>query len=190
MAQEKRFSVLLLVAGILSLAPNIRDSIAVWDPVRQLHWTDYRGQVPVQTPHGAVTHLVVQSSNVFPDWRHVDYEVICHMVKEKSWVKPEHRRDSVLLRHEQVHFDLAECSARTLRKKLMEETMAIDECNSRLQVLRDSVHRELQKLQDKYDRETAHGVLVSEQARWARKVEHMLDSLSGYSQTRFRVALR
>ncbi|HRN36984.1 MAG TPA: hypothetical protein PLL18_08735 [Flavobacteriales bacterium] len=38
--------------------------------------------------------------------------------------------------------------------------------------------------------ETSHGTIAKEQARWAKKIAHTLDSLSAYSEPRFVVALK
>lgn len=164
--------------------------IIEWSATRPLEWSDYKGHVPYQTKHGAVTAYEVRSTNTFPNWTHVSYEVTCVMIKNRSWVKPEHRADSALLNHERLHFDLAECSARALRSSLQKERVPIKDCNARLQVLRDSVHASWLNIEARYDLETSHGTIVEEQARWAEKIAHTLDSLAAYSEPRFVVELK
>jgi hypothetical protein len=64
------------------------------------------------------------------------------------------------------------------------------ECNQRLQVLRDSISSEWRGVHGKYDLETSHGTIAKEQARWAKKIAHTLDSLAAYSEPRFVVELK
>lgn len=57
-------------------------------------------------------------------------------------------------------------------------------------VVRDSVNTAWNSIQELYDLETAHGTIAKEQARWAKKVAHTLDSLAEYSEPRFVVELK
>jgi hypothetical protein len=180
---------LVLLSCLLIGAVPTTDIIE-WRAARPLHWSDYKGNVPYPTKHGAATAIEVRSSNAFPDWNHVTYDVTCVVIKSGSWVKPELRADSALLNHERRHFDLAECSARTLRSILQKESVSIQECNQRLQVLRDSMYAAWVGIDTRYDLETAHGTIAQEQERWAKKIAHTLDSLSAYTEPHFVVELK
>jgi hypothetical protein len=175
---------------LVSVGATVPAGVIEWSSSHHLQWSDYQGRIPYQPDHGAVTAYEVRSTNTYPDWHHVTYEVACVMLKCKSWVKPEFRTDSALLNHERLHFDLAECSARALRSSLHKERMSIKECNQRLQLLRDSINTTWLDVQDRYDAETFHGTIAKEQARWARKIAHTLDSLAAYSEPRFVVELK
>jgi hypothetical protein len=178
---------LLILASVRATVPS---DVIQWGNVYPLQWTDYKAQVPHQAEHGAVTAYEVRSTNKFLDWQHVTYEVTRVMIKNRSWVKPEFRSDSALLGHERLHFDLAECSARALRSRLHMERTSVKECNQRLEELRDSTHGSWLSIEARYDLETAHGTVAKEQARWARKIAHTLDSLAAYNETRFVVELK
>jgi predicted secreted Zn-dependent protease len=94
-----------------------------------------------------------------------------------------------LLEHERVHFDIAECNARVLRSQL--RTLAsYDECVYRIQIVRDSVNAVWNNVQERYDTETAHGMITNQQARWEKNIAHTLDSLAVYSELRFVVELK
>lgn len=178
---------LLLLLFIGATSPP---DVVAWSPKRPLQWLDYQGRVPEQAQYGAVTGYKVRSTNTFPDWHHVEYKVVCVMIKDASWVKPEHRADSALLSHERLHFDIAECSARTLRRSLQQNRLSIQECNQHLQLIGDSINTDWLGVQDLYDLETAHGTVAKEQARWAKKIAHTLDSLAAYNEPRFVVELK
>ena len=168
----------------------VHADVVMWSTTRPLQWSDFQGAVPYQSPYGAAIKYEVRSTNSFPDWHHVVYEVTCVMVKGGSWVKPECRADTALLNHERIHFDLAECSARSLRSQLQHERVSIKECNQRLQLLRDSINASWLSIEGRYDLETTHGTVAKEQARWAKKIAHTLDSLAAYSEPRFVVELK
>lgn len=163
--------------------------VVTWSKSLRLQWSDYQGVVPGQSEHGAVTTYEVRRSNSFPDWHHVACEVKCVMIKERSWVKPELRADSVLLNHERLHFDIAECSARSLRCSLQRERVSALAFNERFQMLADSIHGSWGIIEELYDAETNHGTIPSEQAKWGQQISHILDSLTVYSEQRFVVEL-
>ncbi len=135
-----------------------------------------------------MTYLSVLDKSTFLDREHISYEVTCVVVKSESWVRPEHNGDTVLLGHERLHFDIAECKARELRSRLR-TIMSFDGCAQRIPTLRDSVNAEWKRVQDRYDAETSHGTIAMEQARWSKKIAQRLDSLSAYTAPRFVVEL-
>lgn len=161
-----------------------------WSSTVPLQWSDYQARVPHGAKYGAVTAIEVHSTNTFPDWHRVVYNVTCVMIRDRSWFKPEFMSDTALLNHERRHFDLAECSARSLRSILQREQVSIEECNQRLQILRDSVYHVWVSVDMRYDLETSHGTIAKEQERWTKKIAQTLDSLSPYSEPRFVVELK
>lgn len=175
---------------LVLLGAFVQSDVIEWSASRPLQWTDFQGRVPEYSEHAALTFCSTRSNNVFLNREQVSYEVISVVVKSKSWVRAEQKGNAALLDHERLHFDIAECSARSLRKELQLSRVSINECNHRLQLLRDSISSAWSRTQSQYDLETAHGTIAKEQARWANKVAHTLDSLAAYSEPRFVVALK
>lgn len=167
-----------------SIAATVPSDTVVWSATHPLEWLDYQAHVPKGSEHAAVTYYSVRSNNKFLDWQHVAYEVTCVLVKSKSWVRPEHIGDTTLLGHERLHFDIAECNARVLRGELR-KLMSVDDCVRRVQSVRDSVNSAWKLVQDQYDVETAHGTISKEQLKWRGRIEHTLDSLAEYVDSRF-----
>lgn len=180
-------SVLLVLVSVGASAPN---DVLEWSASRSLQWSDFQGQVPKHSEHAALTYCSTRSNNVFLDRERVSYEVISVVVKSKSWVRPEQKSNAALLNHERLHFDIAECSARSLRKELQLSRVSINECNQRLQLLRDSIGSVWSGMHSQYDSETSHGTIAEAQARWAKQIAYMLDSLDAYSEPQFVVELR
>jgi hypothetical protein len=92
------------------------------------------------------------------------------------------------LRHEQIHFDLAEFLARRLSRELREMTLEGPAASQELQrdLLLAVQNRfsetliELQHLQAQYDGETSHGRKAGAQREWAEKAAELLGSEPPY----------
>lgn len=81
-----------------------------------------------------------------------------------------------LLKHEQLHFDMAEIAARKMRRRL---TDARDACrdNGDLEALNrfvGEVTRDYRQEQAKYDQETKHGTFLFGQGKWESRVKSAL----------------
>ena len=97
-----------------------------------------------------------------------------------SWVLPEGRNDYVL-RHEQIHFDITEIYSRKLRKELADAKVTSANL-IKAKAIFDKVFNELQKRQNKYDRETKHGDKKETQENWEAIVEIELAKYEFYKE--------
>jgi len=154
-----------------------------------LAWSDFTGEVPTDIEHEAVTHSQVHSGNGYPESGVVEYMVSCYFIPERSWVREKSADDLDLLEHEQLHFDIAEYSARLFRQKLQKSKVTIAECNANLTALRDSVSALNKEMQANYDLETDHGIDKEAQAEWSASVNSLLEELKDYTEPKFRVNL-
>ncbi len=89
-------------------------------------------------------------------------------------------RDSQLLEHEQIHFDIAEVAVRKIRARFADFKDACAEPGGT-----DAIHemivqadRELQDDQQRYDRETGHGTNARVQDQWKRRITALLNEKS------------
>ena len=84
--------------------------------------------------------------------------------------------DGQLLEHEQLHFDLAEALARKIRTRFNDFRNACDEAGGTdpIQEIVAQADRELHEEQQRYDRETSHGVNTRAQEQWKRRIRAML----------------
>lgn len=73
--------------------------------------------------------------------------------------------DSVILSHEQLHFDIAELYARKFRKQLSETQFSTD-IKAEVKELYQKVLKELYIYQNKYDRETNFSRDRKQQQYW------------------------
>ena len=86
--------------------------------------------------------------------------------------------DRQLLEHEQLHFDIAELAARKLRSRFdaLRAACDDDDGSERIREMVATVDRELHAEQQRYDRETAHGLDARAQDQWKRRIRARLES--------------
>lgn len=87
------------------------------------------------------------------------------------------QRDSQLLEHEQLHFDIAEATARKIAARFAEfkAACATPGGTDPIQQMVAQADREMQEEQQRYDRETAHGIDARAQDQWTRRVRKALN---------------
>ena len=108
------------------------------------------------------------------------YEVHAYFYPEQSWVK-KGKETLSLLAHEQLHFDISELYARKMRKWLSEfNPKSLKEAKLQLKNIHTQIEKERIQMQNAYDKETNHGMLLEEQERWQKNVNEHLQLLSAF----------
>ncbi|MFT2010879.1 hypothetical protein ACMA1I_19550 [Pontibacter sp. 13R65] len=143
---------------------------------RPLTWNDFTGQ-PGKSSHYA--------ASVFPGFSyqgdtevkngivHLNVTLNVFMVQSSSWVKPM-ARDDYSLNHEQRHFDIAKLVAERFKKRIDPENLTVEDYNSQIQYQYLEAYRELNQMQEQYDRETRHSLDSLAQDRWNKKIDDEL----------------
>jgi hypothetical protein len=93
--------------------------------------------------------------------------------KSAAWVSYEGRNDYAL-NHEQRHFDIAKIVARHFQQALLAMKIPVDNYDGYINVQYLDSYREINALQDQYDKETSHGMNAAAQQRWNVKIEKEL----------------
>ena len=168
-------ALLFFLFAVLSTVQAQEEDGVPWDPNHRLTWSDFRGIPPESQRVAATTASGISYSyrtQGAPGKYRLDYEVNAYFYPEKSWYHAE-ICDSVILSHEQLHFDISELFARKMRKVLEERTFGR---NVRAEVRRifTEINRELSEFQDRYDRETDFSRNREAQTEWNRRVAEML----------------
>jgi len=150
----------------------------------KLTWEDFKGK-----PDSTSSYQANANSGFSYSWGfgikngtpNFTYEVQSWFYPEDSWVKP-NSKNSSLLAHEQLHFDISELHARKMRKFLISfHPQNIQEAKLQLKRAHTEIERERIKLQNLYDTETDHGNLDNKQLEWQNKVSKELSKLEEYS---------
>jgi len=156
-----------------------------WASTKKLAWSDFKADAP-RSRFAAYTFTVITMDySITSSGKSLkaNFSITSAFNRQKSWVKnsPESKSDAIL-RHEQLHFDIAELSARKLRKKLSELKLTRERYAKQIQTAYDEVIGAGEAMQKAYDEETAHGLLRDEQERWSEKVRNELFVLVNFTQ--------
>ena len=149
-----------------------------WQEFDLLDWEDFKGYRPEQYD-GDAGSLVKIKAVPYIVRKKIKYDVYALFDKTKSWAL---ERSPQLLKHEQLHFDIAELYARKIRKKILQ-------LSSKKKNDLKTYNHEIRKLLNEsnefdrlYDMETLHGSLTRKQKEWEHKVKQSLASLKGFAR--------
>lgn len=154
-----------------------------WDLDNRLEWNDFKGKPKPRNNSVAVTAsgITFSYSTKKSDTRLIDYDytVSADFYPNKSWCLKE-RVDTNILNHERLHFDITELHARMFRQRI-EKTRFTLNINVQMQRLHNTINKELEAFQNKYDAETRHSQNLEKQQEWQTKIIEALNKLSRYS---------
>ncbi|HEX8462844.1 MAG TPA: hypothetical protein VF623_15520, partial [Segetibacter sp.] len=100
------------------------------------------------------------------------FEISARFEKTKSWSR-RRLETPYTLRHEQLHFDIAEVVSRIFRMEVENTIFTKDYKNETINIF-DKYMKYLQKLQQKYDDETQHSRNKARQKEWERFIDKEL----------------
>lgn len=174
----------IFVSSTLSNLTNQESvSLKLWSSDSKLKWTDFQGIIDTLSSHSAMTSVRLQCKAVNSDKNSIVKDVKCYFIKSQSWTKD--KSSKALLSHEQLHFDIAELSARQIRYEFKNYigSSTSDDSNN----LEDIIYRcwnTRDSLGHLYDKETAHCTISGKQKEWELKIAKELKALVSYSSTR------
>jgi hypothetical protein len=154
---------------------NDKADTVFYNPERPLVWDDFR-DTPRPGPYAAT---------VFPSFAqegrttvengviHLDLLLKVYVLKNASWVRPG-SRDEYGLNHEQRHFDLVKLVAERFKRKVLADTLTVEDYDGQIGYEYLESYREMNRLQEQYDGETQHGLNREAQDRWNRRIDEEL----------------
>jgi hypothetical protein len=142
-----------------------------WNENRKLTWNDFI----ITKEKSAQNFSALSSCGMTIDF---NLNVVTpYFNKDKSWVLFSKKLSLDLLEHEKLHFDIVELFARRMRREFEisdeKDLEKIYDCNMLM----------LDEFQDRYDSETDHGIINSEQNCWIEYVKDELRKLDNYKTT-------
>lgn len=152
------------------------EEVILWQADEKLSWQDFKANPPQSDRIAAVTASGITyefSSVLGKDKVEIDFTVSTFFYPNKSWYKPK-ICDTVVLGHEQLHFDISELFARKMRKKLM-ETRFTKNVKAEVRSIYKQILRELNDFQNKYDSETNFSRNREQQVIWNTKIRNALN---------------
>lgn len=100
--------------------------------------------------------------------------------KTRSWCK-EAGRDANTLAHEQIHFDISALKACELLEKIRKFSFSPANYEKELDRLQDQAQKEMEQVENDYDRETRHGTIATEQVKWRNDIKKQLETQACYT---------
>lgn len=139
---------------------------------RPLTWDDFRDRPRLNRYAASVfpSFAYEGNSQVVKGVVHVNLRLKVYVLKNASWVK-DNARDAYGLNHEQRHFDIARLVAEGFKKKVHPDSLNIEDHNSIIQWQYIESFREMNRMQEKYDGETNHGLNQEAQERWNQYID-------------------
>ena len=163
----------LLLCVFLLISLFQENDVVEWSHDRKLKFEDFKLDSSAVDTFGAGSCIqLVPKHKVYSDSMH--YTVHNYFYKDSSWMKV---HDTLLLKHEQGHFDINEVVARRFRKYF--SNVNIDD-EKNIGIAEEKIYPQLLTLDSIYDAETNHGVDLEIQQKWNVKIQRMLDSLKDY----------
>ncbi len=108
------------------------------------------------------------------------YYIEAILIKSKSALMADSK---YTLNHEQKHFDITEVHARKLRKKLSETNfLKVNNSGKKINDIYGDIYKDYNKEQEKYDKETEHGINMARQNFWDERIAKELEELAAYSE--------
>jgi hypothetical protein len=167
----------ILAVGIFFLlAYEVQEKTILWKKNQKLSWTDFKG-TPQNSKAAAVTasgltysFSTIKKNNVIVD---INFEVSSFFYPHKSWYQPA-LCDSLILSHEQLHFDITEVYAEKFRVRLAAAAFT-NNAKAEVKAIYDQVTRELNKYQNLYDAETNFSRDLEQQLLWNKKIAAILN---------------
>ena len=189
-----------LLAALFAAPAVLAQETIEWSAGQRLARSDFRGRVPAGAQHASLSWInidaewgcetagLVTSVRAAFDpsrswWRSPGGSVWGSGGERTSSSRAQQDarrsvvdRDMQLLEHEQLHFDIAEVAARKIRARFeaLKDACGDPGGTGALQQVVADADRDLQEEQQRYDRETSHGVDARAQDQWKRRIRALL----------------
>jgi hypothetical protein len=155
------------------------DDTVFYNPIRKLVWNDFLA-VPRRGSHYAAEVFTSFSyegkSSVKDGIVQLNLQLKAYMLKNSSWARADVRNDYAL-NHEQRHFDITKLVMERFKQKIQPDSLTVDDYNSIVQYQFLESFREMNRLQERYDRETNHGINQGLQDIWNHRIDEELQTL-------------
>jgi hypothetical protein len=180
MKQLLPFILLIVVTVSVQAQKLVHDApeLIEWNEFYNLTWADFQGE-PTEGSMGDAGTAVLIKAKPYYVKDQILYDVEAYFNRNKSWKRA---KSDVLLKHEQLHFDIAELYARKIRKKIADlkrrGTTDLQVYNAAIKALL----QESNEVDQRYDLETLHGALQGKQALWEQQVSEQLQGLKYYKK--------
>ena len=168
----------LCLVVIFSYSAGFAQDSIPWKSGYKLKWQDFRGVPDRGSDRVAITVSNIGYSLTYNSTSFT-VRVKCVFEKRKSWTTT---LDSLILIHEQGHFDISEIFARKLRKAFKEYKFNATTVQADLREIFTRINSERRLYNQLYDVETSSSQNQTMQQQWNKKIADELLSLKAYAE--------
>jgi predicted secreted Zn-dependent protease len=171
-----RLFVFLLVCVLPGMQEMMAQQMVSWQESQPLSWKNFKGKIPSNASQAAVTHTTIDFQ-VRLKQQSAQYNITCYFDESLSWGKI---KNTDILAHEQLHFDITELHARRFCQSLT--TLAIigvgdmENINQRFK----RIMADMQQMQHTYDIETDFSRNQGAQKKWSNYIKQQIRELERY----------
>jgi len=160
-----------------------------WTVDAKLHWSDFQGKVEESSNLAALATMALPYKFETDVESKIDFTIQVYFIKSDSWAKKEEEND-LLLKHQQLHFDIAELHRRKVVKELINSEINSDNYKATLkQIVGRFWGDEYPKMQNQYDDDSNFSQNIKGQIEWIKFVKEELEKLHEYQSTNFTLNL-
>lgn len=149
--------------------------------IDNITFADFRGLIKLKMKISESDKIATIVSNIRVKKSGNTIYVESFFYPTRSYVYYKNLFSNVLLKHEMYHFRITEYHARMMRQEIG-YTPGTRERKT-LNMIKYYVSSKEAEMQNKYDTETEHNLVQSKQIEWQNKIDSLLISLDGYSET-------
>jgi len=157
--------------------PEAFEKEILWNPDRKLKVSDFKGSTNDKPFVAATNAYFGYNTRIKPKENIVIVEVDTYFNCELSYFK-NNKNQSLVLNHEQLHFDITELYARKFTQRLQLEVKSFKDLVKNVERIGNEVHKELQLKQDAYDTDVYSD--LSQQSSWDEWTKMGLKELDIY----------
>jgi hypothetical protein len=146
-----------------------------WNKDVKIAWSDFKGKRDAKSPFAAMSAAGIQYKyNSISNGKvyKIRFTIYTGLDRTKSWSKSG-AQTSAILKHEQLHFDIAELVSRAFKKEA-EQTVYSKHYKNEISRIFNRYTDYLQKLQQKYDVQTMHSNNKVKQKDWEKLIHQEL----------------
>lgn len=168
----------ILLYAILSLiiwSFQIIDDNIVWEEGTKLCFDNFQASIPTNIDLEAQSSVSIYRRFWYRG-QFLHFKVFAFFTPNESWIK---YKSKTLLEHEQFHFDLAEITARKMRKYLAGLNNSYVVKGFVITNLQN-IYNEYLVLQNKYDKQTKHSLDKKQPQRWEVDISDSLDAMKQF----------
>lgn len=150
-----------------------QENFIKWNEGQSLQWPDFAGNVNEGSSFAAESFAEVKYNYTFNSPNDFYFDVYASFDKNTSWCRSQ-CKSPALLKHEQLHFDIAELYARKIKEAFYHFRYSKNFRNE-IEQLFSQKKAEYHLVQMKYDDETNHSLNKQRQREWENFIANELD---------------